>query len=68
MVKRGPSKCIKHPIKLKRKQNKLSSTHLVTAIACNNNLGIRVITLLTGGILLNETKTKNGPLFELTTS
>ena len=61
--KGGANKCIKQP-----KNNILSSTHLVTAIACNNNLGIRVITLLTGGILLNETKTKNGPLFELTTS
>lgn len=42
LVKRGPSKCIKHPIELK--ENKLSSTHLVTAIACNKQTGCKNIT------------------------
>lgn len=52
MVKKGPSKCVKHPIKLNRKQNKLSSTHLVTDIACYKRLGVR--TLLTEDISTPE--------------
>lgn len=40
---RGPSKCIKHPIKLKGKQSELSSTHLVTAVTWITRLGARTL-------------------------
>lgn len=40
----GPKQVHQASNQIKEKQNKLSSTHLVTAIACNKRLGVKNIT------------------------